>query len=210
VIKETVYFTNGKILVRNTYLAKAFQVTTRTVRSWDLEATPHDEGRFALYDLHEVIQWRKLNIKARKKKQEQYPHNENPYADMPDTAVPKEELEKRNEFQKLRKAKLQNAILEGEYVPVQDLDKTMATLAVMLMSSLKNHEKSAPAELANRASHEIQKLIKKAHYDLTDRLDRLLKKEFDCDETLYEVIGATLEVLDGDMSPLDIIKTIKA
>jgi len=213
--KQEVTFYEHKLLLTVAQIAKIYGVSRNAVQRWDKPKSERSDGVTKLYDAKKIILWHKDNInikqsQRRSKVDTREPSGENPFSDLPDSDVPKEELERRNEYEKLRKSRLNNEILEGNYIPVDDVDKTMATLAVMLMSSLKNHEKSAPTELANKKSHEIHKLIKDAHYDVTDRLDRLVKKEFDCDETLYEVIGAALKSLDKGMTPKEIIDRIES
>jgi len=101
-----------------------------------------------------------------------------------------------------------NKALEGEYISIDDVDKDMASLAVMMLASLKNSEKSLPSELENSSSEEILERLTTTHFAIIEKLDRLIKREFSCDETLYDIISASLDAIDSGKEPKEIIDAI--
>ena len=173
--------------------------------------------RFSLYNLNDLNSWRRDNIDEKKSRA----GSKNPHASkaseprgigefdhLEDKDVPKHELERRNEYEKLVKAKKNNDILNEQYVSVDDIDKTMATLAGMLIASLTNFEKSAPTMLANKEQHEIVPILEDAHQNMMDKLSSLVAKEFKCDETLYDIINIALDKIHEGVEPSKIVKKI--
>lgn len=114
---------------------------------------------------------------------------------------------------KLRERKKLDIVIKemkGQLIDIDDVDKDMATLAVMLRASHQNYEKFASVELFLCESQEqVAKELKLAHFVITEKLDRLINKEFDCDETLFEVISTALDEMDKNATPKSLIDKMK-
>ena len=211
IIEKSLYLINDEVYVSKEVLAKSLGVSGRHILNLEkegLEVSGYSLPKLKLYHLNNCKIWYQ---KKHAPSIEELYDGENPYTDLPDYQVPKEELERRHEYEKLKKAKRQNDILEEKYIEFDEVDKLMATLSVMLLSSLKNHEKSAPAELENKSASEILERLKIAHVDIANRLHELANKEFDCDETLYDVIYVALsKMYDKNITTETVCNAIKA
>ena len=117
-------------------------------------------------------------------------------------------MDKLLKLEDIEKKEIQNKVERGSYIDINDVDKNMATLAIMMLSSLRNYEKSAPILLDGKSKDEILSIVKDAHYEMADRLDELVNMEWDSDETLYDVVWEVVKNLSEDMSPSHIIKAI--
>ena len=118
-------------------------------------------------------------------------------------------MEKLKALRDIEKKEISNRKERGELISKDDVDKNMASVGGLLVASLINYEKSAPAELAMKPKQEIQQLIKNAHYDVMSELDKLVNQHFDCDETFYDVMAVALQVIQNGATPKDIIDKIK-
>jgi hypothetical protein len=98
--------------------------------------------------------------------------------------------------------------MAGELISIEDIDKAMAEQAVLHKTDIVNSEKIFPNLLENLEKSEIVKILKDQNQQRLESLDALIKKEFKCEETLYEVIIEVLEKLKEE-EPIDIINKIK-
>ena len=117
-------------------------------------------------------------------------------------------MDKLLKLEDIEKKEIQNKVERGSYIDINDVDKNMATLAIMMLSSLRNYEKSAPILLDGKSKDEILSIVKDAHYEMADRLDELVNMEWESDETLYDVVWEVVKNLSEDISPNHIIKAI--
>lgn len=216
-----VYFAEKKLLVPRIFVQEDMGVTSRSIMNWEkqgLECSSLSLPKLKLYDWKELRRWHKDNIdqkqSARSSKNrdveidEDDVDDDNPFANMDLDKVPKVEAERRKEIEAVKKLMMQNDELEGRLVSVDDLDKAMAEQAAIHISDKTNDEKTLPTLLANKSQEEISNLLYKHNQDKIETLGRVVAKEFDCDETLYDVIFAVLEKFDDGVSPKEIIKVI--
>lgn len=219
-VQTNVYFADGRLLVPRIFVQEDMGVTSRSIMNWEkqgLEPSELSLPKLKLYDAKELKQWHKENIdqkqSARSKTRnveidEDELDEDNPFAHMDLDKVPKVEAERRKEIEAVKKLMMQNDELEGRLVSVDDLDKAMAEQAAIHISDKTNDEKTLPTLLANKSQEEISELLYKHNQDKIETLGRIVAKEFDCDETLYDVINAVLEKFDEGVSPKDIIKAV--
>ncbi len=224
IVNEITYFINRELLVPTAFVEKHFRVTKTTVGSWEKKGAPISKYHLPsmrLYNIDALQQWRKLNINEKRAKggaasqgnlQELtsfIPDGVDEYKDIPEHLLPKLELERRNEVEKLNKAKLSNDKLRGDLISIDDIDKDMATLATMFMSMLINFEKSAPVVLENLKKEEITPILEESHTEMLEKLDLLINKEFEGDDTLYDIIDIVNKQLIEGRSAKDIKKCLE-
>lgn len=219
-VQTNVYFADGRLLVPRIFVQEDMGVTSRSIMNWEkqgLEPSELSLPKLKLYDAKQLKQWHKENIdqkqSARSKTRnveidEDELDEDNPFAHMDLDKVPKVEAERRKEIEAVKKLMMQNDELEGRLVSVDDLDKAMAEQAAIHISDKTNDEKTLPTLLANKSQEEISELLYKHNQDKIETLGRIVAKEFDCDETLYDVIFSVLEKFDEGVSPKDIIKAV--
>jgi len=219
-VKTDVYFADGRLLVPRIFVQEDMGVTSRSIMNWEkqgLESSPLSLPKLKLYDWKQLRQWHKENIdqkqSARSKTKnveidEDALDEDNPFAHLDLDKVPKVEAERRKEIEAVKKLMMQNDELEGKLVSVDDLDKAMAEQAAIHISDKTNDEKTLPTLLANKSKEEISNLLYKHNQDKIETLGRIVAKEFDCDETLYDVIFEVLGKFDAGISPKEIIKAI--
>ncbi len=221
---EVVYFIDKELLVPSTFLSKMFRVTSRTIQGWESKGfspSTHSLPRLKLFNIDELKRWKKINISEKQAKGGNsgkgispeltsfIPDGVDEYKDIPEHLLPKLELERRNEVEKLNKAKLSNDKLRGDLISIDDIDKDMATLATMFMSMLINFEKSAPVVLENLKKEEITPILEESHTEMLEKLDLLINKEFEGDDTLYDIIDIVNKQLIEGRSAKDIKKCLE-
>ena len=199
------YFLGDKLLVTATFIARMLGLSSRTVVSYDMPKVSQRIGKKHLYDWVEAMAWHKKNIDQNMSKKSKgskaVGHDEdelNPYVHLSDEDAPKEELERRNEYEKLRKSRMNNAMLDGSMVPADGQDKSLAALAAIFRASFTNYEKSAPSLTENKPSSEILTILQDAHDNMVDKLDALINKEYgdiQIDDIIYTVVN---KLVDGE------------
>lgn len=221
ITSTVVYFADNRLLVPRVFVQEDMGVTSRSIMNWEkqgLDSSPLSLPKLKLYDLKQLRQWHKDNIDQKQSARssrgrdveldEDADDEDNPFANMDLDKVPKVEAERRKEIEAVKKLMMQNDELEGRLVSVDDLDKAMAEQAAIHISDKTNDEKTLPTLLANKSQEEISNLLYKHNQDKIETLGRIVAKEFDCGETLYDVIFAVLEKFDDGVSPKEIIKVI--
>lgn len=221
ITSTVVYFADNRLLVPRIYVQEDMGVTSRSIMNWEkqgLEASPLSLPKLKLYDAKQLKQWHRDNIdqkqSARSSKNRDVDIDEddldedNPFASMDLDKVPKVEAERRKEIEAVKKLMMQNDELEGKLVSVEALDKAMAEQAVMHIADKTNDEKTLPTLLENKSKEEISNILYRHNQDKIETLGRIVAKEFDCDETLYDIVFTILEKLDSNVSPNHIIKAI--
>ena len=208
------YFLGDKLLVTATFIAKMLGLSRRTVVNYDMPKVSQRIGKKHLYDWVEAMAWHKENIDQNMSKKSKgskaVVHDEdelNPNVHLPDEDAPKEELERRNEYEKLLKMRMNNAILDGTMVLADEQDKSLATLAAIFRASFTNYEKSAPSLTENKPSSEILSILQDAHDNMVDKLDALINKEYgdkQIDDIIYAVVN---KLVDGE-SAEDILNRV--
>ncbi len=231
-LMSTVLLRDRKIYVKKEFLSAVYGVGMPAVNNWrwinEAKLTGEMLERSNAYDFEHVKLLHRSNIsekQSERSKKKVSGTSTSPtitasmiesmgedivdeYKGIPEHLLPKAELERRNEAEKLYKAQLNNKILMSEYIAIDDIDKDMATLATMFMSMLINFEKSAPVVLENRPKEDITKLIEESHSEMLEKLDSLINKEFSGDDTLYDVIKLVSDQLEKGRSPEEIKKCL--
>lgn len=213
---EIAFIIENKPLVTVEFIASYFgRKSKRPITNWIKRGMPKHNlstQNLMLFELEECIKWARENINEEKNhainKNVDIDPTNNPYEDMLLDDVPKHEAERRKEIEAVKKLQMQNKALRGQFIDIDEVDKDMASLATMLLASMKNVEKSYPVEYANTSSQEMLDGLKSAHFAATDMLDRIIQKEFDCNETLYEIIHHVLVAIDNGKTPKQIIDDI--
>lgn len=203
--QETVYFFDDLMLVDRPFLQRLFGVTESSVMKYKFKEK-RKYKRKSYYDLFECKEWHDRNIKSGKREKPKEP------SDAIKTIEEKDqdegELKRRTAYEVLLKKRKENKIQDGEYISVEEIDKSMASLGATLKANLVNMEKASSAEMENRSSDEILKIMQDNNDELHDRLDKLIKKEFKCNETMYDAITSVCDAILDGQEPDEIIKKI--
>lgn len=210
------YLIKSREVVTSRYLQKIWGVTDKTIRNYVSDGMPVREEsspRFKLFDLIECVSWRmtqidmgKSNVSGTQKKESNKEEVENLIF----------EANRDKIIADAKKAKHEASIAEikektalGELISVEDVDKVTAEQAMLHKTDIINSEKILPSELENLSKGEIAKKLREYNQDRLDNLNKLIQKDFDCDETLYEIVKEVLKELN-DNSPKQIINKIKS
>lgn len=192
--EEKVYFLDGKLLVKNTFIAKMKNMTLAGVRKWNLQSTEHLADRAKLYDMDLVDEYCGDTAK---------PPNED---DLELSEISTDEAERRKKINDVRIGDIKIKKELGELIDANDTDKAMAELAVTLKSHLITSEKILPLLLENKTRAEIIKVLTDHNYDILKELSYVFNVEFDCDETLIDIIYA---FQTSKKEPLDVVEFLK-
>lgn len=214
---EEKYLINNREVVSAKYLQQIWGVSDRTIRNYIDQKMPfleeHSTGRFKIFDLLECFTWRMNNIDMAKSNVSNIQQKE---AEKSDTEALVSKANRDKIIADAKKATHEANIAEikektaiGELISIEDVDKVTAEQAVLHKTDIINAEKILPTELENLSRGEIAQCLKKFNQDRLDNLDKLIQKDFDCDETLYEIIQEALNMLHKK-SPKQIIEKIRS
>lgn len=213
---EEKYLINNREVVSSKYLESLWGVTDRTIRKYVKEGMPimeESSHHFKVFDLIECISWRmtqidmgKSNISGVQKKE-----SEKEAAEAEVFIANRNKIiadaKKAGYEADLAKIKLDTAT--GELISVEDVDKVSAEQAVLHKTDIMNAEKILPTLLENMEKGALAKALRSHNQKRLDDLNELINKEFDCDESLYEIISAALEALKKD-NPEEVIEKIRS
>lgn len=203
--QETVYFFGDEMLVDRPFLQRLFGVTEGAVIKYGFKEKKRVKRKL-FFDLFECKAWHDRNIKSGKREK---PKDEDTEDNIPEKDQSETELKRLTAYEVLLKKRKENKIQDGEYISVEEIDKSMASLGATIKANLTNMEKASSSEMENRSSDEILKIMQNNNDELHDRLDTLINKEFKCDDTMYDVIAAVCDSLLDGKEPDEIIKKIK-
>lgn len=213
---EEKYLLDNREIVSSKYLQQIWGVTDKTIRNYIAQGMPYLEAqsssRFKIFDLIECISWRMETINLSKsnvsKVQQKESESETTESEVFEANRRKIIADaKKAEFD-ANSAELKFKNLNGELISTEDIDKVMAEQAVLHKTDLLNAEKVLPIVLENKSKAEIANVLRTNNQKRLDELDKLIKKEFKCEETLYEIIEAVIDNLQTK-EPDEIINKIK-
>lgn len=177
----------------------------------------------SVYDLAEVNAWKDNNVQAKKsptrlRDMAAEVHEEDRDTDSDEETNPslkgyalREIIAKTEQAEEQAKiSALKRKALEGSLVEAEDLDKAMAEQAVLHKTDKINDEKVLPTLLEMKSAGEIATILYEHNQERLAHFDKIINKEFDCPETLYDVIGVVMNLINLGASPKDIIEAINA
>lgn len=214
-IEEKYLFDNREI-VSSKYLQQIWGVTDKTIRNYLIQGMPYliqeSSSRFKIFDLIECITWRMETINLSKsnvsKMQQKESETETTESEVFEANRRKIIADARKAEADANSAELKFKNLNGELISIDDIDKAMAEQAVLHKTDLLNAEKVLPIVLENKTKAEIANILKTNNQKRLDELDKLIKKEFKCEETLYEIIEVVIDNLQTK-EPDEIINKIR-
>jgi phage terminase Nu1 subunit (DNA packaging protein) len=213
---ENKYLHESREVVTSRYLQQIWGVTDRTIRNYIKEGMPVSDissSKFKIFDLIECINWRMSQIDMSKSNVSKATQKEN------ETESGEESVAKANRDKIIADAKkaiheanvseMKEKNMRDELISADDVDKAMAEQAVIHKTDIINSEKILPLILENKSSAEITQELVGHNSERIKELNKLIKKEFDCDETLFEIIQEVIEELKKS-NPSKIIEKIKS
>lgn len=234
---EVRYYLKDRWIGTKQDLAKVFGLKSiRSIqRNIDSGMPEHEESseKLRLFDIENCIQWKKRNVnleqsKRTKKNQADEDEEGKEFSDEEEQNIVDSLTDKQlakiiennaylrkivgdadKSVEEAARSKLKRQNEEGELVDADDLDKAMAELAVMHKTDRTNDEKILPILLEQKTSQEISALLYEHNKDRLDLLSKIIKKEFDCEETLYDIIEEVLLLQEKGFSDKDIINKLK-
>lgn len=213
---EEKYLLDNREVVSSKYLQQIWGVTDKTIRNYLTQGMPYlseqSSARFKIFDLIECITWRmetinlsKSNVSKVQQKESEQEASENEVFHANRKKIIADA--NRAEFD-AKSAEIKYKNLKGELISIDDIDKAMAEQAVLHKTDLLNAEKVLPIMLENKNKAEISIILRENNQQRLDDMNKLIKKEFKCEETLYEVIAEVLYLLE-EKEPNEIIDKIK-
>lgn len=210
------YFLDGKRLVSRRELCTLWEVTEEAIRAYHRRGfKKHDLSlrHMAIYDLEESEAWRMANVQvnggnALMKRRAQNTSAEEHEQDIDHISF--DEADRRKKIVDLKAAQVKLAEAEGRLVDADDLDKAMAEQAIMHRTDKTNDEKVLPILLENKSASDIAELLHKHNQERLSFFDQIINKEFDCKETLYDVVESVLIALSDGVTPSELVGKINA
>jgi len=202
-VDERYYYTDitGTALVHKKDLALILDVTVRSIENYEKQGLRRWENspqRTPMYLLVDSINWYVNNISNKSSGIDSDNKPNEAYMEFLNNLTPLERelfqssnldpIDKLSRMKDIERKSMKNEIEKGNWVNKDDLDKNMTTLAALLMTALIQYEDLAPSQLENKSKEEISEIIYDVHSNVFDELDTLINKEFDCDESFYEVM----------------------
>lgn len=214
---EEKYLLDNREIVSSKYLQQIWGVTDKTIRNYVMQGMPYlieqSSSKFKIFDLIECITWRMETINLSKsnvsKVQQKESESETTENEVFEANRRKIIADARKAEADASSAELKFKNLNGELISIEDIDKAMAEQAVLHKTDLLNAEKVLPIILENKSKAEIANILKGNNQKRLDELDKLIKKEFKCEETLYEIINEVINKLHHK-EPDEIINKIRS
>jgi phage terminase Nu1 subunit (DNA packaging protein) len=214
---EEKYILENREVVSSKYLQQIWGVTDKTIRNYISQGMPYlieqSSSRFKIFDLIECITWRMETINMSKsnvsKVQQRESEKETTESEVFEANRKKIIADANKAEFDAKSAEIKYKNLSGELISIDDVDKAMAEQAVLHKTDLLNAEKVLPIILENKDKTEIANILRDNTQQRLDDLDKLIKREFKCEETLYEVIDEVINQLHHK-EPVEIINKIKS
>jgi len=144
-------------------LAILLQVTGQRVRDYvDMGMPTLMSGRNKKYDLTAAFYWYIENVAKMHSLDKEVANEEEKL----------ESLEVQIQVEKLKKLQLDNAKTEGEYVPIDEVDASMAELFVLMTSRLKQFTRIFPDKLAKKSKKDVAKITDESFKKLVEDMAR--------------------------------------
>ena len=222
-VDERYYYTDiqGVAIIHKKDLALVLGVTVRSIENYEKQGLKKYENsppRTPMYNLIDSIKWYLVNIQGvgaeptadnNSDAYEQFLANLDPTQKAIFERSNLDPIDKLSRLKDIERKEIRNNREVGEWYSRDDVDKRLTSLAVLLMSSLKEYEQVASEELANKPSDQIEGLIRKAHDTVALNLSEVISNHFSVDGSLCEVINTVQSLLLGGCEPMAIIKKIE-
>lgn len=188
-----------------------------------LPVSPLSKDKFQVFDYAEVTEWRNKNIDLaagrNAKSNRALPESD----DLEDSASDsKPPLEKEKASLTMRqmiadtKRSEENALLaelkrkeaEKSLIPSSAAEEALAEQAVIHASNYAHDKKLLPVQLENLPRHDIRTFLDQHYAGRMSDLKGLMAKQFDCEDTMLDIVHAAVQAINKGRSPEDIIKVI--
>ena len=213
ITEEKVYFVNGVEFGTISYIMSKMQCSRSTIADWErkgLEEAQFSTRKLKLFPMDDLISWYKANTDVKQSKrtnknisvnigveeEEDEDSEENTDLDK----VTKQEAERRKEIEAVKKLMMQNKILNGENISIDDVDKNLATQAATHISHLSNSEKILPNLLENKSASDIQDILNEHNQMQIEQLYRITNKELTGEHELFDVFMKVINKIDDGVS----------
>ena len=217
--EDKVIFVGSQMLVGKTTVMKIFQVTERTLHHWEtrgFEISKYSVGSVKLYDIFELRLWYNSNIDQSRnaknnlkvKATDKQNSLENEFEGVSLDSVPITEAQRRKEIEAVKKLVLQNKLISGESIDIEDVDRNLATQAATHIAHLTNSEKILPDLLEHKDSSDIQDIINEHNQMSIEHLYQLTNKEISGDHELYDVYFKMLKKYNDGATLDSIVKMV--
>jgi len=171
---------DGGLILNKVQLAKALDVSTRTIEKYEVEGMPsskYSTPRYRLFTLTTAIEWVILNIDKTKSKRGKAQAAEVPEDMENDWKFRKERADALKTEQMAEEATLKVKELKKELVKKEDTDKAMADLASTMGAMYRNDIKALPVLLENKPFTDIREELDRHYKDRMETMHRILSKE---------------------------------
>jgi len=209
-------FIGNEEVVSRQELITLWNKSDKTIQRNVKDGMPTHEAsssRFQIFPLKRAEKWRDGNIdkvfSAKTDKLVDIPQQED-----------REDLELKTDMERKLKAeantaetrdeaeKLKLEILKKTVIDANDLDRAMSELAIVHKTDKIQDENLLPVLLENKNAGEIKKLLQEHNKKRLEMLDKLVNKEFQSENTLYDIVEVILQQLKEGKEPWSLIKRI--
>lgn len=160
-------------LVSTSDFAKILDVTPKSVQNWINKGLPHEKesAKKTKIDVISGLQWHLENTPS-----SPFKLKLNEDAEFDDLSV-----EDQLRVKRMEKLELEMAITRGEYIPIDEVDDTTATLVALLINQYRQHMRILPKLLSKKTETQIKKALdlefEKSIISLRDTFDKELQNE---------------------------------
>lgn len=213
-------FVSDKEVISRQELVVIWHKSVKTIQRYikdGMPAHPMSTRAFQFFDLDEITKWRDGTIdKTMSDKTRGIVPS---VVDNPED-ISTEEVRNRSDLSRKYTADAENAELtvqlnqlkldtaKGELVPADDLDRAMSELAIVHKTDKIHDENLLPALLQNKNVGEIKQILQEHNFERLEMLDKIVNKEFDSTETMYDIVEAVLHQLKDGVEPASLVKRI--
>jgi len=211
---EEMFFVDSIELATVSYITTSMNCTSNTILYWEkkgLEKSSLSTRGLKLFDIKYLREWYAKNIDQTKSASSgdiytEEIDNENDFSGIDLDKVPKVEAERRKEIEAVKKLMMQNKILNGENISIDDVDKNLATQAATHISHLTNSEKILPDLLENKSASDIQDILSEHNQMQIEQLFRITNKELSGEHELFDVFQKVIDKIDDGIKVEDLIE----
>lgn len=226
-----VYFIDKRMLCSKSMIAKALNVTDRSVDGWvkkGLEYSSLSLPSFRLLDLDYVKEWYLDNIDQKTARSR---GDVNVVPKPPEVIVSLEDniadiegkIQQANDMLQFkstsidsaeRTEKILNALLKtvklgkesGDLIPKRDTDKVVSEIVAVLIAGYKRDIKALPKECENRPWEEIQAILESTYRNNIEKLHKLSSMK--SKKSMYDVLEVILARLDDGVTVDEMLERI--
>jgi len=156
-------------LVSVTDFAKILDVSARSVQNWIKDGMPHikETPKRTNIDVVPALQWHLENKPGSPFKQKL----------TVDTDLNGLSVEDQLRVKRMEKLELEMAIIRGEYIPIDEVDETTATLVALLIKQYRQHMRILPNLLSRKTESQIKKALDLEFEKSIESLQNAFEKE---------------------------------